>query len=114
MKKLYWIIFGCLCIGISIHPIKYFLADEPILLLTSKSAALLSSGFYNLSFYAHISLGGIALFVGWVQFIKKLRLSYPKIHRLIGKIYVGSVLISGPFGFYIALHASGGLSLIHI
>ena len=110
MKKLYWIIFGCLCISISVHPIKYFMADEPILLLTSKSAELLSSGFYNLSFYAHISLGGVALLVGWVQFIKKLRLSYPKIHRMIGKIYVGSVLISGPFGFYIALHASGGLS----
>ncbi len=86
------------------------MADEPVALLLSKSAELLQSNFYTISFYAHITFGGIALLIGWLQFSKKLRAKYLNFHKIIGKIYVASVLISGPFGFYIALFASGGLS----
>ncbi len=110
MKKLLWIIFGGLCLTFSTYPIKYFLADEPILLLLSKSAELLSSNFYMICFYLHISFGGLALLVGWLQFSKKLRRNNIGLHRLIGKVYITSVLISGFPGFYIALFASGGLS----
>ena len=110
MKKLAWIIFGSLCVLISFYPIKYLLADKPVALLLSKSAELLGSNIYNTFFYTHITLGGIALLIGWLQFSKKLRRNYIKLHRTIGKIYVTSVLISGPAGFYIAFFASGGLS----
>ena len=110
MKKLLWILFATLSILFSFYPIKYLLADKPIALLLSKSEELLSSNLYNISFYAHILFGGIALLIGWIQFSKKMRSKFMKLHKMIGKIYVLSVLISGPFGFYIALFASGGLS----
>ncbi|MEL6255260.1 MAG: DUF2306 domain-containing protein [Bacteroidota bacterium] len=110
MKKVAWIIFGSLCVFFSFYPIPYFFADEPILLWLSKSAELLSSYFYKFSFFAHIGFGGIALLVGWLQFSKKLRAKFMTLHRNLGKLYIGSILISGPFGFYIALYASGGLS----
>lgn len=110
MKAIIWIIFGGLCVIFSTYPIQYFLAEEPIALLSTKSPELLNSLRYNISFYAHITFGGIALLVGWIQFSKKLKARYLNLHRLIGKIYVGSVLISGPFGFYIGFFASGGLS----
>jgi len=110
MKKLAWIVFGSLALVISFYPVQYLLADEPVALLTSKSAELLSSNLYNILFYIHITLGGIALLIGWLQFSKKLRRKYIKLHRTIGKIYVGSVLLSGPAGLYIAFFASGGLS----
>lgn len=110
MKKLAWIIFGGLCVVYSFHPFNYLLAKEPILLLLSKSTELLSSSLYMITFYLHITFGGVALLVGWIQFSKKMRIKYPKLHRIIGKIYVASVLISGVPSFYIALHASGGLS----
>ncbi|MEM6632046.1 MAG: DUF2306 domain-containing protein [Bacteroidota bacterium] len=110
MKKLVWIIFGGLCIVFSTYPISYLLADKPIRLLLSKSAELLGNNFYMICFYLHIIFGGLALLVGWMQFSKKLRRKQMKLHRLIGKIYVSSVLISGIPGFYIALFASGGLS----
>ena len=61
-------------------------------------------------FNLHIVFGGIALLIGWLQFNKKLRGNYRNLHRWIGKIYILSVLISTVPGFYIALHASGGLS----
>lgn len=106
MKKLAWLIFiGC-CIFFSFQPVKYLLADEPIGLLRSKP---LDSYLYLFSFYTHITLGGIALLIGWVQFIKRFRNRYPKVHRIIGKIYVTSILISGPVAFYIGFFVYGGL-----
>ncbi|WP_347922864.1 DUF2306 domain-containing protein [Pontimicrobium sp. SW4] len=109
MKKLIWIIFGSLCVLISLYPIQYLLADKPIALLLSKPTELLRSNVYNIFFYSHITLGGIALLIGWLQFSKKLRSKNIKLHRIIGKVYIASVLISGPAGLYIAFFATGGL-----
>ena len=112
MKKFSWVIFGSLCVLISLYPIKYLINGKPVALLLSKSTALLNSPIYNISFYTHITLGGIALLIGWLQFSKKIRRKYTKLHKFIGKVYVIAILISGPAGFYIALFASGGISTI--
>jgi CubicO group peptidase (beta-lactamase class C family)/uncharacterized membrane protein len=106
MKKLAWLIFVGSCLLFSFQPVKYFLADGPVGLLNSKP---LDSHMYKISFYIHIAFGGIALLVGWLQFSKKLREKYLKLHRTIGKIYVTSVLISGPFAFYIGFFVYGGI-----
>ncbi|WP_298420974.1 DUF2306 domain-containing protein [uncultured Kordia sp.] len=109
MKKLLWLIFIALCLYISFDPIKYFFADQPIGLLSTKSLEVLSSKLYMIPFYIHITFGGIALFVGWIQFIKKFRKKFMKLHRIIGKIYVFSIFISGPVGFYIGFYVKGGI-----
>jgi len=109
MKKIAWLIFAYLCLYISFRPLKYFLADGPIDLLANKPDEVLNSVVYMTTFYIHITFGGIALLVGWVQFIKKFRDKFRKAHRIIGKIYVLSVLISAPVGFYIGFFASGGI-----
>ncbi|PTX61446.1 CubicO group peptidase (beta-lactamase class C family) [Kordia periserrulae] len=110
MKKIAWLIIIYLCMYIGIfRPLKYFLADGPIDLLTSKPDKVLNSVIYMTAFYIHITFGGIALLIGWIQFIKKFRDKFRKAHRIIGKIYVLSVLISAPVGFYIGLFASGGI-----
>lgn len=106
MKKLAWIVFIGSCILISFQPVKYLLADGPIGLLNSKP---IESNMYMFSFYIHITLGGIALFIGWTQFSKKLRRKYLKLHRIIGKIYVTAILIGGPFAFYLGFFVYGGL-----
>lgn len=114
MKKvtfiILWVLFGSLSVLVSCYPIAYLVADKPIALLLSKTAELLSNNFYMICFYLHIIFGGIALLIGWIQFSKKFRNKYMNIHRWIGKVYIASVLISGIPGFYIALHASGGIS----
>ncbi|MEQ6123393.1 DUF2306 domain-containing protein [Pseudotenacibaculum sp. MALMAid0570] len=110
VKIILWVLFGGLSVYISFHPVKYFLAENPILLLLSKPAVLLANNFYMICFYLHIVFGGIALLIGWIQFSEKFRKKYMNLHRLIGKIYIISVLISGIPGLYIAFYASGGLS----
>jgi len=111
-NKIAWFFFAFLAIGISLYPLLYgylaYIGVEEALRLR-KTAELLSNVIWNTGFYTHISFGGIALLVGWVQFSKRFRNANLKRHRLIGKIYMISVLISGLAGFYIAFYATGGL-----
>lgn len=109
-KKISYYLLAICCISIGLYPIIYFVIDRRFGLLRSKSAALLADNLWNIMFYTHIILGGIALLIGWLQFNKKLRLKNIELHRKIGKVYIISVLLSAISGFYIALHATGGLS----
>jgi uncharacterized membrane protein len=107
-KKALWILMGILAILIGFYPAIYFLKDNLFGLLKSKPAALLTNTWWNIGFYVHILLGGLALLIGWTQFSAKLRSQYVKLHRTIGKVYVVAVLISAIAGFCIAMVASGG------
>jgi len=68
----------------------------------------------------HITGGITALLVGQFQFFKKLRVRRIKLHRMLGKIYLTSILISAPIGLYLALTSNinfvyaTGLSLLAI
>lgn len=102
-----WWIFGTLCVLIGLYPILYFLIDSTFGLLATKSPDLFNNTLWNIGFKGHITLGGISLLIGWVQFSTKLRKQALKTHRIIGRLYVISVLISGVCGVYIGLYATG-------
>lgn len=93
---------------IGLYPGLYFILERTFGLLSTKSPETLSSIFWNIGFYVHIILGGIALLIGWIQFLPKLRDRNRKLHTNTGKVYIISVLLSGVAGFYIAFYASGG------
>lgn len=108
-KKLGFIIFVALCIIIGLYPLLYFLIDSKFGILNSKSDLLLNNDLWNIGFYTHISLGGLALLIGWTQFIEKLRRKNKNLHRNLGTVYLISVLFSGFSGLYIAYFATGGM-----
>jgi len=108
-NKVAWFVFVALAISIGLYPLFYFFLDREFGLLASKSESLLSNVIWNIGFYGHITFGGIALLIGWMQFSKKMRAHNLRRHRLVGKIYVGSVLISGICGIFIGFYATGGL-----
>lgn len=91
-----------------LYPLIYFIIDRRFGLLNSKSEALLASTVWNTTFYLHIVLGGVALLVGWTQFVSAWRIRNLSLHRRIGKVYVGAALISAATAVYIALFATGG------
>ncbi|PJJ83605.1 DUF2306 domain-containing protein [Mucilaginibacter auburnensis] len=107
-KRIVWFLIGVLAILIGLYPLKYLLSTGTVGILNGKPDWLLNSLIWKISFYTHIVLGGVALSIGWLQFNDKLRLSKPRIHQFIGKIYVISVLLSSFSGFYIALFADQG------
>lgn len=108
MKKISWILVAISAVCIGLYPIIYFVADRKFGLLGSKSDALLADSLWNVGFYGHIIFGGIALFIGWLQFSESLRKKRMQMHRNIGKTYVISVLISGICSVYIGFYATGG------
>lgn len=56
----------------------------------------------------HFAAGGVALAVGVLQFITRLRLRRPAIHRWAGRLYVIAVLSSGSAGLVLATQTSAG------
>ncbi len=52
--------------------------------------------------FPHIAAGLVALACGPIQFSNKFRASYPKWHRIIGRVYVVSIFISAPLAFILA------------
>lgn len=107
-NKIAWVVFAFLAIGVGLYPLLYLIASEPFGLLLGKATELLESQLWNIGFYGHISLGGLALLIGWTQFSKKIRTRNLKLHKNLGKIYVFSVLISGVCAVYIGFYATGG------
>ena len=49
----------------------------------------------------HGLAGACALLLAPLQFSDRLRRRYAKFHRVVGRIYVGGVLIAAPMGFYV-------------
>jgi uncharacterized membrane protein len=52
---------------------------------------------------AHGVPGALALFLGVFQFSSRLRRRYLQLHRILGRIYVGSVAISAPVAIAVAV-----------
>lgn len=60
--------------------------------------------------YLHVIGCFFAITIGPFQFIKAFRDKYLKLHRNLGKIYLGSIFFLGvPTGGYMAIFANGGL-----
>jgi Predicted membrane protein (DUF2306) len=94
---------------ISVYPLQFFLLDGKVGILRMKSDALLVDWIWKTFFYMHITFGGLALLVGWLQFNKRLREQYLAVHRAIGKIYLFSVWLSALGVGYIGFFAEGGV-----
>lgn len=57
----------------------------------------------------HVVAGVVCLVASFVQFFRPLLRRLPWLHRWLGRIYVGSILIFlAPTGFYLAFFAHGG------
>lgn len=115
MKSHYllWFLFAFFAIVVGVYPLTYFLTDVSSQgIITSKPAELQASLFWNLCFFVHVGLGGVALLSGWSQFFKNIRNRYLQLHRALGAIYILAVLLSGLSSLYIAYHTAGGLIAI--
>jgi Predicted membrane protein (DUF2306) len=108
LKLTRWGILGVFSVLIALYPFIYLVRNTQFGLLNTKSADLLADFRWNMMFYTHISLGGLALLVGWTQFVPRWRREYLSLHRRLGKVYLLSVLLSGMAGGYIAFFATGG------
>ncbi|MEM6864791.1 MAG: DUF2306 domain-containing protein [Bacteroidota bacterium] len=84
----------------------YFQAEDSGILGNKEVA---SENWYILSFRIHILFGLIAIATGPVQFIKRVRTGYAKVHKRMGFIYFTSVVFSSLSGLVISRFAMGGM-----
>ncbi|NOJ72312.1 DUF2306 domain-containing protein [Paenibacillus alvei] len=52
----------------------------------------------------HIFSSFIALLIGWLQFLPSLRTTRSRVHRLIGRFYLGLVAIGGITGIIVGMY----------
>ncbi len=73
-----------------------------------KKPEVVFNPFWRTAFYIHITGGMLALATGPLQFVKAFRKRYLKAHRMLGKIYLASILVlAGPSGQFMAFYAEG-------
>lgn len=103
-----WLLFASACVIVGLYPLAYLLAPGKIALLLLKSEGLVNNGLWKAGFFTHILAGGIALMVGWSQFIPQWRSRYLVVHRVLGRIYVVAVIVSATAAIAIAPFSSTG------
>jgi len=82
-----------------------------LLVLVRRDLSLLDAHSFLRQRYAAISVlmwahglpGALALLLGAFQFSSRLRRRYLQLHRVLGRIYVGCVVISAPLSILVAL-----------
>lgn len=62
----------------------------------------------QVAFYLHIGFAGVALVVGPFQFAQRLRQRVPRVHRVMGRIYLVSVAIGGTAALVMAPYNTAG------
>ena len=90
-----WVVFGAMALFVLVTRDRMLL--DPHSHLRQRYAAI------PWLMWAHGLPGAIALFLGVFQFSSRLRKRYLQLHRVMGRIYVGSVAIAAPAAVMVAL-----------
>ncbi len=102
-----------LAVGIAAYSV-YLYASSSLEALAEAGAGLGQTyvdtpAFVKAALYTHIGAGAVALVLGPLQFIARLRERAPKVHRVIGRVYLVAVLIAASAGLVIAPFNEAGL-----
>lgn len=66
--------------------------------------------FLLIAFYSHIVFAGLALAIGPFSFVQRIRDRHPRVHRLLGRVYVVCVLLGAVAGLIMATVNTAGIS----
>lgn len=87
----------------------YFAFDDHTAFLRIKQW-IIHNPVWKAAFYVHVITSSLCLVAGFTQFSTSILKKFPTIHRFIGLMYVGVILLlSGPSGIIMSLYANGGL-----
>lgn len=101
--KFAWVVLVFLAFSISLYAFAYVIVGEPMYPRELAASFLARPWGIN----PHALLGGTGLLLGAVQFHPRLRRSL-RVHRLLGRLYVVSCLVTGSAGMYMAAYSYGG------
>jgi hypothetical protein len=100
----------CLAFVVALTSTRYFFAPPPLMLRTET----LAFSRHQVLIQLHIVGGIAATAVGLFQFVSALRSAYPRLHRLMGYLYLISVALAGGTGLWLSpdtpIFAADGLT----
>jgi uncharacterized membrane protein len=103
MWAVLWGLSAFLSIGVAVYSYRYLLPHPPMI-----SDGIAGNLMRKPWLAVHAGLAATALIVGPFQFLTRLRMRAPKVHRNIGKVYVAACLIGAPAGLILATHTTAG------
>jgi uncharacterized membrane protein len=103
--RLTWSIMAVLALGTALYFAAPYLAFNPAV---SRIPLNPPPAWHFTLLAIHAITGGLALLIGPIQFLSRLRTRYPAIHRIIGRIYMISVFIGSLAAFYSAVVSLDG------
>ncbi|WP_172283422.1 DUF2306 domain-containing protein [Chryseobacterium sp. LAM-KRS1] len=109
MKIFLFVILVIFALLIGLYPLIYLFVDHKHTFLQTKLPEVVHDTVWRALFFSHMIFGGISLFIGWRQFGATFRNKHKVLHRIIGKTYIFSVIISSVSGIYIGFFANGGI-----
>jgi uncharacterized membrane protein len=102
-KHALWIVMGAMTISVILY------SEVPLLRQVKERAYLSTIPFLIIP---HVLAGITALVSGPLQFSSRLRRSYPKFHRILGRIYICAVFVAAPLAIIMSNHR-GDAHAIH-
>jgi uncharacterized membrane protein YozB (DUF420 family) len=107
-RSSFYIVLLLLAIPLSINALSYLNFDSEYGFLRLKKGAI-ATGFYLPAYYAHVLIAAVILLIGFFQIHPTFGLRWRKTHRLLGKIYVGGILLfSAPGGLIMSMFINRG------
>jgi uncharacterized membrane protein len=101
-----WVIMVLACVYIAIFFASRYLTFDPDVYFTQQREAYLEHEF---ALGVHVLSGMLALLIGPVQFVGRLRRRFVRVHRFMGATYVASATALGVSGLILAPTAYTGL-----
>jgi uncharacterized membrane protein len=105
LAGLAWVILVLLCLDIVIVVSRYLTFDPEVFFSEQREVYLRVEFFLGV----HVLSGIIALLVGPIQFVGRIRRRFPRVHRLLGAVYIASATGLGLSGLVLAPTAYTGL-----
>lgn len=92
-----------LTVQVAIVSLYRYLVDS-----ASAPPAILANAFADPFLVAHVVGGAIALLVGPLQFVRRIRARRPALHRATGLVFFGACAVAAPSGLMLALGTTAG------
>lgn len=110
--RLIWLVLFSLFFVLMLNiTLKYVSFESDVAFLQIKQTEVKSISLYIYIFYVHVITSIVTLLAGFTQFNSLITRRFPKIHVILGRIYVYTVLVvAAPSGIYIGWYANGGIT----
>ncbi|SMD03495.1 DUF2306 domain-containing protein [Lentzea albidocapillata] len=103
-----WGLTAVLAIGIAGYAVPPYLSGNPE---ASNVPVNPDVALHYLTLAVHALPGGLALIIGPFQFVSRLRARSPRLHRLLGRIYLISVVVAAVASLFAATFSLSGFSI---